>query len=418
MKKILALISVACCSASFAQESLTVWMTDARPGYKKWLDNQAQIYQKANPKTKVNVVHMAPNDAYIKIPSAAAANAFPDLIWSAFGLAPWIHEMAGAGLAPVDDVIDKLGRDRFDSDSLAQWRYQGKTLCVPVARTPTYLIYRSDLLAKAGIAPPAQWSDVVAAAKKLNNPAEGFYGIAIPGKTDFSPRFAYGAFLYSMGGRAFDSKGNPTFDSKESIEALALYKELYKYAPPGSLAAGFSEIQRSLGQGKAAMTISNASSLATFLRTNKDLGEVIALALPGKEKVTIQNQRGWCVKEGPSKAAAKAFLTQLFTTSSYTEYMNASSISSFPIYKDAAAFGVFSKENDVAKAYPKALAFLAQHTQGRMVGIDDYGLNAKSGELISSGMLEQAVNLMLARDLAPADVARELQKKAKATLGL
>src|SRR5690606_21916934 len=138
-------------------------------------------------------------------------------------------------------------------------------------------IYRDDLFEEAGLDAPETWDDVVHAAKTLNDPSNGRYGIAMPGKTDFSPRFAYGMILYSTGGNTFDADGQPIFESPESVNALRLYKELYQYSPPGSLNFGFSEIQRALAQGRAAMTISNPSSLATFQRTNRDEGANLAL---------------------------------------------------------------------------------------------------------------------------------------------
>lgn len=53
--------------------------------------------------------------------------------------------MKGGKLADVSDLIDRLGKNRFDEDALKQWSYRGAVACVPVARTPTYLMHRADL---------------------------------------------------------------------------------------------------------------------------------------------------------------------------------------------------------------------------------------------------------------------------------
>ena len=93
----------------------------------------------------------------------------------------------------------------------------------------------------------------------------------MPGKTDFSPRFAYGMILYSMGGSTFDAQGNPIFESPASIDALKVYKQLYAYSPPGSLNFGFGDPARA-GAGQGGHDHLNPSSMATFQRTNRDEG--------------------------------------------------------------------------------------------------------------------------------------------------
>ena len=45
---------------------------------------------------------------------------------------------------------------------------------------------RTDLFEEAGIAPPTNYEEVLAAAEALTNPAEGIYGISIPGATNAS----------------------------------------------------------------------------------------------------------------------------------------------------------------------------------------------------------------------------------------
>ncbi|ARP75384.1 ABC transporter substrate-binding protein [Bordetella genomosp. 6] len=413
MKRVASLLvsSLLYSGCAMADGSIVVWMTDSRPGYKKWLETEAAAFKAKQPGVKVSVVQMSPNDAYLKIPAAAAAGGLPDVIWTTYGLAPWLDGMKGGKLADVSDLIDRLGKDRFDEDALKQWSYRGAVACVPVARTPTYLMYRADLFKKAGLAAPESWDDVIRAAQKLNDPANGKYGIAMPGKTDFSPRFAYGMILYSMGGSTFDAQGNPIFESAASIDALKVYKQLYAYSPPGSLNFGFSEIQRALAQGRVAMTISNPSSMATFQRTNRDEGSTLALALPGKVNRTIQNQRGWCIADGKNSQTAKAFVEHLFSTNSFAAYLEAASISSFPVYHDQAAYGQFQASNETVKRFPDATDFIRRHTDGTMPGIDGVGLTPKSGDLISSGQIESAINKMLANDMSEQETAAAMQKE-------
>jgi len=94
---------------------------------------------------------------------------------------PWIGELAEKGiLTPLDDVMDIARLDPADFHT-AGWQgthWGGRAYGVPSQTTPELLFYRTDLLAEAGLAPPATTDDVLAVAKALHNPRHGRHGIA------------------------------------------------------------------------------------------------------------------------------------------------------------------------------------------------------------------------------------------------
>lgn len=79
MKRVASLLvsSLLYSGCAMADGSIVVWMTDSRPGYKKWLETEAAAFKAKHPGVKVSVVQMSPNDAYLKIPAAAAAGGYP-----------------------------------------------------------------------------------------------------------------------------------------------------------------------------------------------------------------------------------------------------------------------------------------------------------------------------------------------------
>src|SRR6266487_4864807 len=68
----------------------------------------------------------------------------------------------------------------------------GKLYAAPFYGESSFLMYRKDLLAKAGLTMPAHptWDQVAAIAKKLNNPAKGIAGICLRGKTGWGENLA------------------------------------------------------------------------------------------------------------------------------------------------------------------------------------------------------------------------------------
>src|SRR5215475_7374496 len=92
----------------------------------------------------------------------------------------WITDVtskaSGDSAYDVNDLIKPI------RDSLS---VEGKLYAVPFYGESSFLMYRKDLLQKAGLTMPAQptWSQVATIAQKLNNPATGMAGICLRGKT-------------------------------------------------------------------------------------------------------------------------------------------------------------------------------------------------------------------------------------------
>jgi ABC-type glycerol-3-phosphate transport system substrate-binding protein len=122
------------------------------------------------------------------------------------------------------------------------------------------LYYRSDLLKEAGFIdpfgeakPPDTMDELLAYAKKINNPAKKIYGYVMPAKR---PRIVYdwSGFLWTYGGEFFDKDFKPAFNSPAGIKALETYIELGKVAPPGVAAYHITEAWTAFMQGQAALT--------------------------------------------------------------------------------------------------------------------------------------------------------------------
>jgi multiple sugar transport system substrate-binding protein len=99
------------------------------------------------------------------------------------------------------------------------------------------------------------WDEVLDYAKKITeNSEEEVYGIGIGGaKNLMTDEQAY-IFMASTGARFFDENGNITFNSPETIEALKLYNDLIKFAPPGAEAWSWGEIELNIAAGTLAMS--------------------------------------------------------------------------------------------------------------------------------------------------------------------
>ena len=82
----------------------------------------------------------------------------------------WISEFAGAGWsAPLNDYFGPSVQAQYFPGVIDACTYGGAMHALPWYLDAGMLYYRKDLLAAAGVAPPASWSELVTAAQKLTS---------------------------------------------------------------------------------------------------------------------------------------------------------------------------------------------------------------------------------------------------------
>lgn len=93
--------------------------------------------------------------------------------------------------------------------------------------------YKQNLFKERDLGAPTSWYNILTAAKALNNPEKGFYGVVLPKKADAYTEQVFSQVALSNGARPIDKEGNILFNTPEMIEAFRFYKELGKYSRPG-----------------------------------------------------------------------------------------------------------------------------------------------------------------------------------------
>ena len=92
-----------------------------------------------------------------------------------FAQSKWIVPLAKYYPADYDYADFDPGRQKVAT-------FAGEAWFAPLTGGGDLLVYRKDLLEKAGVKPPTTLDEFVAAAKKLNDPANGIYGVALRGQ--------------------------------------------------------------------------------------------------------------------------------------------------------------------------------------------------------------------------------------------
>ena len=138
----------------------------------------------------------------------------------------------------------------FPKNAMDVVTFGSKVYIVPIVTEWQVMYYRKDLLDKAGIAVPATFDELEAAAKKLNSPDVA--GFASRGKGAAAVT-QLSTYIYNYGGRYLE-QGQAVFATKEAVDAIRFYgKLLASYGPQGITSMSWENIMPLFQAGKVAM---------------------------------------------------------------------------------------------------------------------------------------------------------------------
>ncbi|MGH1416198.1 MAG: ABC transporter substrate-binding protein [Pelagimonas sp.] len=215
--------------------------------------------------------------------------------------------------------LDDLPADYDIDDILPAMRgglsHEGTMYAAPFYGESSMIMYRSDLMEKAGLEMPdaPTWDFVADAARKMTDKDAEIYGICLRGKAGWGENMAFlTATSNAFGARWFDENWKPQFDSEAWSNTLNFYIELMNDAgPPGASNNGFNENLSLFQQGKCGMWI-DATVAASFVTNPKDstVADKVSFALAPDTGLGKRGNWLWAwalaipagtQKEGPAK---------------------------------------------------------------------------------------------------------------------
>ncbi|MFN7124577.1 sugar ABC transporter substrate-binding protein [Rhizobium sp. TH135] len=184
-------------------------------------------------------------------------------IWAKQG---WLLPLENLGADyDVDDLLPAI-RSGLTGDD-------GKLYAAPFYGESSFIMYRKDLMEKAGLTMPdaPTWEFVADAARKMTDRANDINGICLRGKAGWGENMAFlTATSNAFGARWFDENWKPQFDQPEWKNTLDFYVKLMNDAgPQGASSNGFNENLALFQQGKCGMWI-DATVAASFVTNPKD----------------------------------------------------------------------------------------------------------------------------------------------------
>lgn len=196
--------------------------------------------------------------------------------------------------------------------------YDGTMFAAPFYGESSMIMYRTDLMKKAGLKMPTapSWSFIAKAARAMTDRDNEINGICLRGKAGWGEGGAFiTAMSNSFGARWFDEKWNAQFDSREWSDTLNFYVNMMNDAgPPGFATNGFNENLSLFQQGKCGMWI-DATVAASFVTNPKDstVADKVGFALAPDNGMGVRSNWLWAWALGipagtKNEAAAKQFI--------------------------------------------------------------------------------------------------------------
>lgn len=160
---------------------ITYYTFSAAPDHLKELDQMIQLFQAEHPNIKVKVETAPFNDYFTKLQTLIAGGTAPDVFELNYeNFVTYADKGLLLDLSPMMKADTTLDPKVYSERANQAFSYNGMQLGLPATFSTVVLFYNKDLFDKAGVAYPTAdwtWKDAVEAGKKLNDPANGVWGL-------------------------------------------------------------------------------------------------------------------------------------------------------------------------------------------------------------------------------------------------
>ncbi len=280
-------------------------------------------FTKANPDISLEWVTLEENVLREKVTTdiAAKGGQFDVLTIGTYEVPIWGKKGWLVPLTEVDDPADLLPA------IAGGLTVDGKLMAAPFYGESSMVMYRTDLMDKAGLKMPdaPTWTFIREAADKMTDKATETYGVCLRGKAGWGENMAFlTAASNSFGARWFDENWVPQFDQPEWKATLDYYLALMAAdGPPGASSNGFNENLALFNSGKCGMWI-DATVAASFV-TGKEstVADKVGFALAPDNGLGKRGNWLWAwslaIPAGTQKNEAAQKFVSWATSKHYTE---------------------------------------------------------------------------------------------------
>jgi N,N'-diacetylchitobiose transport system substrate-binding protein len=223
----------------------------------------------------------------------------------------WTPEFADEG---AFEQVAKPAPGQYVSSLVDAATLDGKVWGKPWYAGSRALIYRKDVLKKAGVEVPKTWDELLAASKAIKAKVPSIYPIGYTGLTEHM----YLPTIWQAGGQIAKQDGESwtsALNTPEAAKAIQFYTDFYKEGLTPKAAIGWEEpdAQEAFINGDIAMLVAGGWTYNSIIQTKPELeskiGTVLEPAGPsGKDTAFAGGSHLVVFKESENTETANAFV--------------------------------------------------------------------------------------------------------------
>ncbi|WP_108459807.1 ABC transporter substrate-binding protein [Devosia naphthalenivorans] len=343
-------------------------------------------------------------------------------IWAKQGWLTPLDALSADAEYDVDDILPPI------REGLS---FEGKLYAAPFYGESSFIMYRKDLMEKAGLEMPEAptWEFIGEAARAMTDRSADINGICLRGKAGWGENMAFlTAMSNSFGARWFDENWAPQFNTPEWKSTLDTYLSLMADAgPSGASSNGFNENLTLFQQGKCGMWI-DATVAASFV-TNPDdstVADQVGFALAPDNGLGKRGNWLWAWSLAiPNSSQNKEAAEQFINWATNKDYLalvaeqegwanvppgTRTSLYENPDYQAAAPFAKMTLDSINAANPAEPTVQPVPYTGVQFVAIPEFaGIATNVGQLFSAalaGQISADDALAQAQDAATRDMTR------------
>jgi sorbitol/mannitol transport system substrate-binding protein len=235
---------------------------------------------------------------------------------------------ANGWLVPLDDLSAEYDVEDILPAMAGGLSHDGTLYAAPFYGESSMIMYRTDLMEKAGLEMPAAptWEFVREAAAAMTDRDADINGICLRGKAGWGEGGAFiTAMSNSFGARWFDMDWNAQFDTEAWANTLNFYVGMMNESGPAGFATnGFNENLSLFQQGKCGMWI-DATVAASFVTNPKEstVADSVGFALAPDTGLGKRSNWLWAwalaIPAGTQQEAAAKQFIEWATSKDYIE---------------------------------------------------------------------------------------------------
>lgn len=272
-----------------------------------------EAYRQRNPGVRIELLQLPGGPLYERIALNARERTraldvvMLDDIWAPELMANnWLADIDALGGAPGDFVRS--------ADAVTRRASGGPRLAVPLVGNVAMFAYRNDLLGKHGLAQPKTWTEVLAAARTVQEREPGVAGLVFRGTRGNPIVTGFLPILGAHGGEIVNAQGRAALDSESALQALNVFLSMKALAPRGVETWNATEVRDAMEQGRAAMAIEFWPGWAGTLddaSRSRVAGQVNLVSPPGETRGPAPMLGAWLLgvaADSPNAARALDFI--------------------------------------------------------------------------------------------------------------